>query len=77
MTPESADVDRPGRDEVLTLDDVPEAPNGTATIYRVATDPQHTASTVATVGKNGVLRSLDGDRAAFDAERCEILGVDR
>lgn len=79
-------MSRPDRDEVLTLDDVlvgldgdeeDRLPSGTATVYRVATDAQYTASTLATVDENGVLRTLDGRRSVFDSERCEVLGVER
>ncbi len=66
---------KPNRDQVLTIDDVPALPEGTATVYKVATTPQYTKTALATLNENGVLVSLDDQRCVFDSEPCEVLEV--
>lgn len=66
---------RPSRDEILTVDSVPSAPNGTATIYRVASDPHHNQIVLATIDEEGVIRALDGERGFFYSDTCEIVEV--
>lgn len=61
--------------EVLDLSDVSYLPSGTATVFKVATNPQHTTVVRATVDSEGFLRSLDTDRNYFDREACEVVEV--
>lgn len=65
----------PNRGSVLTIGDVPALPNGMATVYLVATDPQYRSQTVATLDDDGVLRTLDGDHNVFGAHNCEVIEV--
>lgn len=64
------------REDVLTADDVPGFPSGTATVYRVGrtTDDRHEAI-IATLDARGFLRTLNDDRAVFPADECEVLEV--
>lgn len=66
---------KPDRSAVLTVEDVPELPNGMATVYRVAIDRQHAQTRLGTLDETGVLREVDDQQRVFGIEKCEILGV--
>lgn len=59
--------------DVLTVDNAPELPNGTATVYRVAVGSDNRRVVLATFDKDGVLRSMNGKNSVFRIDNCEIL----
>lgn len=65
---------RPDRTEILTIEDVQEAPNGTATVYQVEHVNEPGRSHLATLDDHGGLRALDTDRSIFPVRDWEVAG---
>jgi len=60
---------------VLTIDDIDNMPNGTATVYVVYTSAQMDKTQLGKIDDHGVLRSIDKQRVAFSQERCSVKEV--